>query len=311
MTEIYEINHNMVNYYNTQQMQTQENLHKENYINKFQYKPQINQDQIQNELVDSHDKTSSGSSSSYEQNIFYNEDSGMLSYLKSTSKYLEKTFYFNYFYSLTQNSNNFIPKEKYLNNNNSNINIINNTNNIINIINNNSNNNNKDNNKKEDGYTFEMYGKKGWLCKKCKNFNYETRKKCNRCGSSKKAIKFKNINNEKDDNKTLITKGDWLCTNCHNLNYGFRKICNRCKLKKNISNKKIENDNYQKIDNIKNNILLINNVKNINNVMGNNNVLGNVKCINNNVANFVSSNNNNINYCFYFDFGNSTFFQRK
>ena len=31
-------------------------------------------------------------------------------------------------------------------------------------------------------YIVEMFGRRGWICSLCNNFNYEARKKCNRCG---------------------------------------------------------------------------------------------------------------------------------
>jgi len=86
-------------------------------------------------------------------------------------------------------------------------------------------------------YLIEMYGRLGWICYICDNFNYETRKKCNRC----KAIKLPKIKDEicvkrkkikKEKNIPQDWKLDWICLNCKNLNYGFRKFCNRCKIKK-------------------------------------------------------------------------------
>ena len=89
----------------------------------------------------------------------------------------------------------------------------------------------------EDEYLIEMFGKKGWICILCNNFNYETRVKCNRCGVIKKpkSIMKKKIKNEckKYDLKERCNKkGDWICSNCNNLNYSFRIICNRCKFPK-------------------------------------------------------------------------------
>jgi len=42
-----------------------------------------------------------------------------------------------------------------------------------------------------DNFTLEMFGKKGWICQFCSNFNYATRKKCNRCHNKKQAKKIK------------------------------------------------------------------------------------------------------------------------
>ena len=33
---------------------------------------------------------------------------------------------------------------------------------------------------------YEKFGKRGWQCEICRNFNFEARVKCNRCGSSMK-----------------------------------------------------------------------------------------------------------------------------
>lgn len=83
-------------------------------------------------------------------------------------------------------------------------------------------------------YLIEMYGKLGWICYICDNFNYEPRKQCNRC----KAIKLPKIKEEiyikkkktkKEKNLQQNWKVDWFCLNCKNLNYGFRKFCNKCK----------------------------------------------------------------------------------
>ena len=43
---------------------------------------------------------------------------------------------------------------------------------------------NNDNQKKKkikDEHTIEMFGRWGWICEFCNNFNYDTRKKCIRC----------------------------------------------------------------------------------------------------------------------------------
>jgi hypothetical protein len=114
--------------------------------------------------------------------------------------------------------------------------------------------------KKEGEYLVEMFGRKGWICRLCNNFNYETRNKCNRCGITKKPkklIDFKQKIDQKVNNKEgkerNNKKGDWVCINCRNLNYSFRAICNRCKIPKinafvNGQNtlKRKEMDNFQK-----------------------------------------------------------------
>jgi len=82
-----------------------------------------------------------------------------------------------------------------------------------------------------DDYTIEMFGRRGWICELCNNFNYDTRKKCNRCHINKKPKKIKNyLLSER--NKNINHKNDWHCPNCGNFNYSFRVICNRCQKKK-------------------------------------------------------------------------------
>ena len=92
--------------------------------------------------------------------------------------------------------------------------------------------------KDEDEYIIEMFGRRGWICEECNNFNYESRNKCNRCKIPKKAIKIKTIidnNGQKElvDNVININhKDDWVCNNCKNVNYAFRLVCNRCQFSK-------------------------------------------------------------------------------
>ena len=82
-----------------------------------------------------------------------------------------------------------------------------------------------------DDYTIEMFGRRGWICELCNNFNYETRKKCNRCHINKKPKKINSyLLSEK--NKNINHKNDWHCTFCGNFNYSFRVVCNRCQKKK-------------------------------------------------------------------------------
>ena len=135
------------------------------------------------------------------------------------------------------------------------MNMINN-NNFLRIFNNNNNNMNRNNNNNNQK-NIEMFGKKGWICVYCSNFNYEGRNKCNRCKNNKspKNIYKQNSNNEINE-KNLVKNnfsnsilhnnnkqkqfserlGDWICFNCKNLNFSFRKFCNRCQLSKEESN---------------------------------------------------------------------------
>ena len=76
-----------------------------------------------------------------------------------------------------------------------------------------------------------MFGRRGWICKLCNNFNYETRKKCNRCHMLKKPRKIDEFYLIKLNN-SLGYKNYWTCKYCGNCNYPFRFICNRCKAKK-------------------------------------------------------------------------------
>ena len=95
----------------------------------------------------------------------------------------------------------------------------------------------KKNKKIIDDYTLEMFGRKGWICQECNNFNYETRKKCNKCHINKKMKKLNiDYNSVIEENKDLKNGNDWTCNNCGNLNYSFRLMCNRCKIKRDIQN---------------------------------------------------------------------------
>ena len=135
-------------------------------------------------------------------------------------------------------------------------NIITNSNDNINIkdiLNNKENENcittkkaNKKNKKKkkkkiDDEYIVEMFGRRGWICEGCNNFNYESRKNCNRCKIPKKPLKKSVILDNKgnkiiDNLNNASHKDDWNCYNCGNINYAFRLNCNRCQMKRIYSN---------------------------------------------------------------------------
>ena len=89
---------------------------------------------------------------------------------------------------------------------------------------------------KPEEYLLEMFGRIGWICNQCNNFNYETRNKCNRCGVAKSPKKLSEIKKKKERDtskekkKNKEHKGDWICPQCSNLNFGFRKVCNRCQI---------------------------------------------------------------------------------
>lgn len=91
----------------------------------------------------------------------------------------------------------------------------------------------------EEEFIFEKFGKRGWECANCNNFNFESRTKCNRCGINKNPkpisqIKYENIANKSENSKKILVerKGDWACPKCKNLNFSFRLQCNRCHLAK-------------------------------------------------------------------------------
>lgn len=105
--------------------------------------------------------------------------------------------------------------------------------------------------KASDEFTVEMFGRRGWICEQCNNFNYESRNKCNRCGIPKQPKKItklpKSVKNENEEvSEDLLKtnkcdrKGDWSCFNCKNLNFAFRLVCNRCQMKKEDSEKAYE-----------------------------------------------------------------------
>ena len=78
-------------------------------------------------------------------------------------------------------------------------------------------------------YQVEMYGKKGWVCTQCNNFNYDTRNKCNRSHAARGGKKNKKNSSNRQFSERV---GDWVCFNCKNLNFSFRTVCNRCQLSK-------------------------------------------------------------------------------
>ena len=94
--------------------------------------------------------------------------------------------------------------------------------------------------KLDNEYTIEIFGRRGWVCENCQNFNYESRKTCNRCKIVKTAIKKSVLLTTDDGNKIInnLMNGDnkkeWNCKNCGNINYSFRIICNKCQIPKEI-----------------------------------------------------------------------------
>ena len=162
-------------------------------------------------------------------------------------------------------------------------------------------------------YFFERYGKLGWLCQDCNNFNFSSRTKCNKCGIKMKPIKINNIQNninipnDKKEKKSFVKKsGDWMCPNCSNINFSFRIKCNRCKVSKQqaflISQQKKMMNNINQMKLVNNNNMN-NNLNNENFINMNNNQTINQQInqllLNNSLNNqsnaYQNNNNNNIN----------------
>ena len=105
-------------------------------------------------------------------------------------------------------------------------------------------------------YTTEKFGRKGWVCSICNNFNYSSRNKCNKCSASRSPQKIKKRKGtEEEGNKGKFTEreGDWICFKCKNLNFAFRNVCNRCQLDKKESESMAQtayDSNSTKKDNI-------------------------------------------------------------
>ena len=119
----------------------------------------------------------------------------------------------------------------------------------------------------KEEYVFEKFGKLGWECEKCNNFNFESRTICNRCNVPKQPksleqIKLENElkSGEKKKKPLVERKGDWQCPACHNLNFAFRISCNRCKLPKEMylkysMNQKKMNENMNNNINLQSNYI--------------------------------------------------------
>ena len=170
-----------------------------------------------------------------------------------------------------------------------------------------------------EDYIYEKFGKRGWQCEKCKNFNFETRTKCNRCGvpMQPKLINRKYKKKTGADGKTkkeLVERtGDWRCPKCKNLNFAFRLKCNRCQLPKqnainylpninNINNNSESNFNPNQINdqNLVNKLKLIYNNKLLQNIQQNKIPMqqgqNQISNINNNINNNNDNNNKNNKY---------------
>ena len=137
-----------------------------------------------------------------------------------------------------------------------------------------------------EDYLIKMFGKLGWICFFCNNFNYSTRSICNRCKAikvpkTKKEIKEMNeIKKTKKKVKVKVKKPnlDWLCLNCQNINYGFRKYCNRCQIERKKEFPSFHLEPNEKLNSKNNEIILMKNINEIQN------------CLNTNVNNSMNYN---------------------
>ena len=145
----------------------------------------------------------------------------------------------------------------------------------------------------EEDYLIRMFGRFGWVCRICNNFNFESRNICNRCKAIKAPKTKKEINERKKEINIIKKKKKennqaWLCTNCKNINYPFRKFCNRCKIERKKEFPLIPLEPKQKLNGY--------NINNIN-IFPMRNVLENH--INNDIVNikgFLPNNNENNNF---------------
>ena len=58
----------------------------------------------------------------------------------------------------------------------------------------------------EEDCIIEIFGRIGWICAQCNNFNYDTKNKCNRCGipqSQKKKEQMKLQQQKKNDDDKI------------------------------------------------------------------------------------------------------------
>ena len=203
-------------------------------------------------------------------------------------------------------NNYFVQKDFNINNfntmNNTEYNLNNaefNQNNNFNLYNLNNNNKNICSdmiiqpNLNEEDYLIRMFGRFGWVCRICNNFNFESRNICNRCKAIKAPKTKKEINERKKEINIIKKKKKesnqaWLCTNCKNINYPFRKFCNRCKIERKKEFPLIPLEPKQKLNGY--------NINNIN-IFPMRNVIENH--INNDIVNikgFLPNNNENNNF---------------
>ena len=189
-------------------------------------------------------------------------------------------------YNLYNNNKNIYNAEFNQNNNFNLYNLYNNNKNIFSDIITQPNLN-------EEDYLIRMFGRFGWVCRICNNFNFESRNICNRCKAIKAPKTKKEINERKKEINIIKKKKKesnqaWLCTNCKNINYPFRKFCNRCKIERKKEFPLIPLEPKQKLNGY--------NINNIN-IFPMRNVIENH--INNDIVNikgFLPNNNENNNF---------------
>ena len=148
-----------------------------------------------------------------------------------------------------------------------------------------------------ENYLIKMFGRLGWICFFCNNFNYSTRNNCNRCKAIKVPKTIKEINEIKEIKKTKKkvkvkkTFLDWLCLNCQNINYGFRKYCNRCQIERKKEFPSFHLEPNQKLNSKNNDIILMKNINEIQNDLNKN--INN--SMNYNICHFNLAKNTNAN----------------
>ena len=65
-----------------------------------------------------------------------------------------------------------------------------------------------------------------WMCPKCNNHNYASKKVCNRSNCNERKPRNNERRNERS-NEHNMKPGDWICPKCKNHNYASKNFCNR------------------------------------------------------------------------------------
>ena len=79
---------------------------------------------------------------------------------------------------------------------------------------------------KEDEQAF-CFNKMGWICSDCQNFNFEQRRKCNKCAKTRSFGYLKN-KEVRRPNQNCEDHEVWICICCQNSNWSHRVKCNKC-----------------------------------------------------------------------------------